>query len=89
MASDFLYSYCSIAVLSDHMQASKRNLCYNNASRQRKNHTTDFFINNCAVNPPDSSVWDIRRHMTFSESHDAQTKNGVPKYKFEELHIII
>lgn len=44
MASDFLYSYCSIAVLSDHMQASKRNLCYNNASRQRKNHTTDFFI---------------------------------------------
>ena len=46
-------------------------------------------FNNCAVNPPDSSVWDIRRHMTFSESHDAQTKNGVPKYKFEELHIII
>lgn len=52
-------------------------------------HKPEGEINNCAVNPPDSSVWDIRRHMTFSESHDAQTKNGVPKYKFEELHIII
>ena len=46
-------------------------------------------VNNCAVNPPDSSVWDIRRYMTFSESHEPQAKNGVPKYKFDELHIII
>ena len=59
------------------------------ALAQTEEPVAHFFVNNCAVNPPDSSVWDIRRYMTFSESHEPQAKNGVPKYKFDELHIII